>query len=75
MPKKIERLVVIDGCHNECAKKILERLKIKYDAYINLENDFGIKKIGPFSTLLVSEEKIQRVKNAVEKILRGENAD
>jgi len=75
LAKKIERLVVIDGCHNECAKKILDRLGIKYNAYINLENDLGIKKIGPFSTLLLSEEKIQRVKNAVEEILEGENAD
>ena len=75
LAKKIERLVVIDGCHNECAKKILDRLGIKYNAYINLENDLGIKKIGPFSTLLLSEEKIQRVKNVVEEILEGENAD
>ena len=38
--KKIERLIVIDGCHNECAKKILNSLGIKYAGY-----DLEIKKL------------------------------
>lgn len=69
LTKKIEKVIVIDGCHNECAKTILDGLGIKYDAYINLERDLDIKKIGPFSTMLVSEEKIKRVKNAIEEML------
>jgi Transcriptional regulator PadR-like family./DGC domain. len=42
--KSIPNLIVIDGCHNSCAKKILEANGIKPSIYINLEYDLG----GPF---------------------------
>ncbi len=39
--KRILHLIVIDGCHNECTKKVLTNLHIDYGVYINLENDFS----------------------------------
>ena len=67
--KKIEHLIVIDGCPNECAKKILNALGIRYNKYLNLEYDLGIKKLGPFSTMDYSEEDVEKVSSAImEKI-------
>jgi len=42
--RKISHVMVIDGCRNECSKRILDRIGTKYERYINLENDFGYKK-------------------------------
>jgi uncharacterized metal-binding protein len=49
--KKIQHSIVIDGCRNECARKILNILGIKYEKYLNLEYDLQIKKLRPFTTL------------------------
>lgn len=65
--KKIEHLTVIDGCPNECAKKILNALDIRYDKYLNLEYDLGIKKLGPFSSMNYSEEDVEKVTSAIMK--------
>jgi len=63
--KRIPHLIVIDGCHNECTKKILTNLHIDYDVYINLENDFQIKKKGPFTSLEFSDEDVEKIKKYV----------
>jgi len=60
MIKRMSHIVVVDGCHNRCASKILSQLGIRYDAYINLE-DLGIKKLGQFTTLKYSQENLKRV--------------
>ena len=65
--KKIEHLIVIDGCPNECARKILSTLGIRYDKYLNLEYDLGIKKLGPFSTMNYSEEDVEKASSAIIK--------
>ncbi len=59
--KKIEHLIVIDGCRNECARKILNTLGIKYENYINLEYDLQINKLGPFTTLDYSIEGVVHI--------------
>jgi len=64
--KSIPTLVVIDGCHNECAKKILVQAKISPSVYVNLEYDLGIKKEGPFTTFNYKEAE---VKSAVDFVL------
>lgn len=69
LAKQIKKEIVVDGCHNECAKNILNELGIKYDAYINLEYDLNIKKIGPFSTLLYSDDDVAKLKKAIEEVL------
>jgi len=65
--KKSEHLIVIDGCRNECARKILSTLGIRYDKYLNLEYDLGIKKLGPFSTMNYSEDDVEKVSSAIMK--------
>jgi uncharacterized metal-binding protein len=65
--KKIEHLMVIDGCRNECARKILNTLGIKYEKYLNLEYDLQINKLGPFTTLEYSEEDVEKVSSAIIK--------
>ena len=65
--KKIEHLIVIDGCRNECSRKILNTLGIKYDKYLNIEHDLGIKKLGPFSTMNYSEDDVEKVSSAIMK--------
>jgi len=68
--KKIKRLIVVDGCRNECSRKILDTLGIKYDEYLNLENDLGIGKLGPFTTMNYSKEDVEKVSLAIMKRIR-----
>jgi len=67
--KKIEHLIVIDGCRNECSANILKALGIVYDNYLNPDYDLGIKKLGPFSTMNYSEEDVEKVSSAIMKKL------
>jgi len=57
--KRLKHLIVVDGCHNKCASKILDRLGISYEAYVNLE-DLGIRKLGPFTTLSYRQEDVEK---------------
>lgn len=68
--KKLPHIIVVDGCHNECAKKIVNDREIKYDAYINLEYDLNIKKAGPFTTFEYSDEDVVKVKDVIEEIIK-----
>lgn len=63
--RKIGRLIVVDGCRNECSRKILDSLGIKYEKYLNLEYDLGIKKLGPFTTMNYSEDDVEKVSLAI----------
>lgn|GEM_PF-634534 len=72
--KKIKRLIVVDGCRNECSRKILYTLGIKYDKYLNLEHDLGIEKLGPFTTMNYSKEDVEKVSSAVMKKYRKYSA-
>jgi uncharacterized metal-binding protein len=65
--KKIQHLIVIDVCRNECARKIMDTLGIKYEKYLNLEYDLQINKLGPFTTLEYSEEDVEKVSSAIIK--------
>ncbi len=67
--KKVPRLIVIDGCKNECARKIAEQLEIPYAVYLNLETDVEIEKIGPFTTMDYSVEDLRKAREAVKKII------
>ncbi|RLE07924.1 MAG: zinc-binding protein [Candidatus Aminicenantes bacterium] len=71
--ERARKLIVINGCQNECAKKIAENLGIlgiSYDAYLNLEYDLGIEKIGPFTTLQYSHDDVERVNESIRNMLR-----
>lgn len=69
--KKVALLIIVDGCKNECAKKIAENLDISYDAYLNLEYDLGIKKLGPFTSLQYSLEELKRVKKLIKNSIKA----
>lgn len=66
--QSLERVVVVDGCPNSCARKLVEQAGSKMDAYVNLGKDLKIKKIGPFKPLAYSQEDFER---AVEAILNA----
>ncbi|MGB9717679.1 MAG: putative zinc-binding protein [Thermoproteota archaeon] len=70
--KEIKRLIIVDGCHNECSRKILDDLGIKYGKYLNLGHDLGIKKLWPFTTMNYSEEDVEKVSSAIMKSARAQ---
>lgn len=61
----LEKVLVIDGCPNSCAHKVVEKTGAKMDAYINLGKDLGIKKIGPFKPLDFSQEDFEKAVQAI----------
>ncbi len=63
--KKLEKLVVIDGCHNECARRLLVQVGITPDGYLNLERDLHLKKQGPFTGLDFTSAEIQQAADAI----------
>jgi len=69
LAKKVPRLIVIDGCQSECAKKVADEMDIPYHAYLNLVRDVGIEHLGAFSTMDYSVEDMKKVRNAVKKII------
>jgi uncharacterized metal-binding protein len=67
--KQIEKLMVIDGCHNACARQLLAEKGIKPDLYLNLETDLNITKIGPFSSLTFNNDEVNQIAQVIaEKI-------
>jgi uncharacterized metal-binding protein len=65
--KDLKHLIIVDGCRNSCAMKVAKKLSLSHDAYVNLENDLKIDKLGPFSTLQYSDEDMNKVKEAIKE--------
>jgi uncharacterized metal-binding protein len=65
MTRQIEKLVVVDGCHRACAKKLLAWKGIVPDVYLNLEEDLHLGKRGPFSSLEFTDDEVKRVADAI----------
>ena len=63
--KNLQHLIIVDGCRNSCAMKVAKKLSLSHDAYVNLENDLKIEKLGPFSTLQYSNEDLSKVTQAI----------
>jgi len=63
--KDLQHLIIVDGCRNSCAMKVASKLSLSHDAYVNLENDLKIEKLGPFSTLQYSNEDLSKVTQAI----------
>lgn len=61
----LEKVLVIDGCPNSCAHKVVEKTGAKMDAYINFGKDLGIKKIGPFKPLEFSQDDFEKAVQAI----------
>ncbi len=62
--KRARKLIVINGCQNQCASKVLEQAGVKPDHVIVVSEI--IKKIPTFD---VSEEDVQLVKRKIEEAL------
>jgi len=60
-----KHIIVVDGCKNECARKLAEYLGLIYEAYLNLA-DLEIKMFGPFSPAKCSDEGMKLVKKEIE---------
>ena len=65
--KRAKKLVVINGCQNQCASKVLEQASVKPNRVIVVSEI--IKKIPTFD---ISEEDVQLVKRRVEEMLEDE---
>lgn len=63
--RKIETLVVMDGCHNECARQLLADKDILPDVYLNLETNLHLSKQGPFSSLAFTDDEVHQVADAI----------
>ena len=63
--RKIEKIVVIDGCHNGCARQLLAGVGIVPDVYLNLETDLHLSKQGPFSSLAFTDREVNQVAEAI----------
>jgi len=65
MIRQIEKLLVIDGCHNACARQLLADKGIVPDVYLNLETDLHLTKQGPFSSLAFTADEVNLVADAI----------
>ena len=63
--KAIEKIIIIDGCHNGCARQLLRNVGIEPTIYINLEENLGITKQGPFSGSDYTEQEVQTAIDAL----------
>ncbi len=63
--QQLAGLIVIDGCHQECVKRLLLEKGINPDVYLNLEKDLHLTKQGPFTSLEFTAEQVQRVAEAI----------
>lgn len=59
--QQLAGLIVVDGCHQECARHLLLEKGIKPDVYLNLEKDLQLAKQGPFTSLEYTAEQVQWV--------------
>ena len=41
-----------------------------YEFYVNVEEDVGIKKLGPFTTLEFSQEEVEMVKEVILAVIK-----
>jgi len=65
MIKQIKKILVIDGCHNMCARQLLADKGIVPDVYLNLETDLHLTKQGPFSSLAFTDDEVKQIADAI----------
>lgn len=69
--KKIEKIVVVDGCHNGCALQLLANVGIRPEVYVNLEKDLNLRKLGPFTSLSTQREEIESIADALVQVIEN----
>lgn len=70
--ERAKRIIVVDGCYNKCATKILEKAGFKIDKTLNLLLDLKIPKIGPFKPFDYKEEDLEKAVAEIIKLCGGE---
>ena len=70
--EQAKRIIVVDGCYNKCATKILEKDGFKVDRSLNLTQDLKLPKIGPFKPFAYSEEDLKMTVDEIMKLC-GDN--
>jgi len=68
---KAKTIIVIDGCQNKCATKILEKDEIEIDKSLNLTQDLKIPKIGPFKPFDFKDEDMDMAVREIIKLCEG----
>ena len=71
--EQAKRIIVVDGCHNKCATKILEKDGLKIDKTLNLLLDLKIPKIGPFKPFDYKQEDLDRTVAAIISLCEEES--
>ena len=64
--RAVKRIITVDGCSLNCAKKIVEGAGFVPDATINLMEDLRMIKGGPLD---YTDEDVLRAKEAIKKTL------
>jgi uncharacterized metal-binding protein len=70
--ERAKRIIVVDGCYNKCATKILKKAGFKVDKTLNLLLDLKIPKIGPFKPFDFKEEDLEKTVAEIIRLCRGE---
>lgn len=65
--KRARRLIIINGCGNRCASKVMEKLKIPYD-YETVIAQEGVKKV---PTLDFDIDDVERIAEKIIKEIQG----
>lgn len=68
--RRLEKLIVVDGCHNACARQLLVGVGITPDVYLNLEANLHLSKWGPFSGLAFTAKKVNQAADAIVATIR-----
>jgi len=63
--EKAKNIIVIDGCYNQCALRIIEKDGFKVNKYLNLLKDLKIEKLGPFKPFEYSQADFEKAINAI----------
>ena len=69
MVKKIQTIIVLDGCHQACASQLLAKEGISPTVLVNIEKDLGIEKLGPFTSLDFTSDQINIVVDAIIRVI------
>lgn len=65
--RRAKKIITINGCPNQCAKKILDKLNLRIDQNIVVSE----QGIGKLSTLNFKEEDAERIAKTVRAYLSG----
>ncbi len=69
--EKAKTIIVIDGCQNRRATKILEKDGIAIHKTLNLVHDLKIPKVGPFKPFDFKHEDMDKTVDKIIQLCEG----